>query len=310
MIHLEQHGPVTAIRMARSLLGRPVYWTAAYWVDGLLIDSGPACTANELARLLADMGVNQIVVTHSHEDHIGGLRRLQQRYPHAPIYAPRGALPLLEDPSKLRMQFYRRAIWGEPRPVHGARSLDEVEDVLATPSYSFRVIETPGHSLEHISLFEPNQRWLFCGDAFIGGQDRAWAQEYDMFGVISSLRALASLRPERMFPGSGSVRRTPLPEIHEKIGALTRLSEQVAEREAAGASVADMVADLLGGEPRFRPWTGGHFSAANLIRACRSYNILVAPGNGKGGRPTAAEQHNTAADTLGPSESRSTGRTV
>lgn len=36
MIHVEQHGPVTAIRMARSLLGRPVYWTAAYWVDGLL----------------------------------------------------------------------------------------------------------------------------------------------------------------------------------------------------------------------------------------------------------------------------------
>ena len=42
MLQLDQHGPITAIRMARSLLGRPVYWTAAYLVDGLLIDSGPA----------------------------------------------------------------------------------------------------------------------------------------------------------------------------------------------------------------------------------------------------------------------------
>ena len=37
MIHVEQHGPVVAIRMSRSFLGRPFWWTAAYWVDGVLM---------------------------------------------------------------------------------------------------------------------------------------------------------------------------------------------------------------------------------------------------------------------------------
>jgi hypothetical protein len=38
MLKIETIGPVTKIKLARALFGRPVYFTAAYWVDGLLID--------------------------------------------------------------------------------------------------------------------------------------------------------------------------------------------------------------------------------------------------------------------------------
>jgi glyoxylase-like metal-dependent hydrolase (beta-lactamase superfamily II) len=277
MIHVEQHGPVLAIRMARGFLGRPLYWTAAYWVDGLLIDTGPRVTAAQLARVLEQVRVDRIVVTHSHEDHIGGLDLLHARYPQAAIYAPRRALPAIQDPSRLKMQLYRRVVWGKPRPLAAARSLDELDNVVRTPAYSLRVIETPGHSRDHVSFFEPNQRWLFCGDAFIGGQDRSWTREVDLFGVLSSLRTLASLRPERLFPGSGTVRRTPLPELHDKIGSLMRLAKEVARLNASGMSVEEMVVRLFKGETAFRWWTGGHFSSANLIEACRSYNALLAP---------------------------------
>jgi glyoxylase-like metal-dependent hydrolase (beta-lactamase superfamily II) len=280
MIHVEQHGPVIAIRMARRVLGRPLYWTAAYWVDGLLIDAGPRCTARQLARVLSQVHVDRIVLTHSHEDHIGGLGLLHATYPRAPIYAAPAALPFIKEPAKLRMQVYRRVVWGMPQAVTAARSLDELDNLVRTSAYTFRVVETPGHSRDHISLFEPTQRWLFCGDAFIGGQDRSWARDFDLFGVLSSLRTLASLRPERMFPGSGTVRRTPVPDIHEKIGQLTRLSQEVARLDATGMSVGEMAASLLKGETSFRFWTGGHYSAANLVEACRSYNALVAPAGG------------------------------
>lgn len=289
MIHVEQHGPVTVVRMARSLFGRPIYWTAAYLVDGLLIDSGPPCTAQELAQCLADADVKQIVVTHAHEDHIGGLARLQQRYPEVEIYASRGAVQRIADPSSLKIQLYRRALWGRPKPVRKIRSLDEANDVIATPSHMFRVVETPGHSPAHISLFEPVQRWVFCGDAFIGGRDRAWSRDYDLFGVVSSLRTLAALRPERLFPGSGHIRRTPLPDLHAKIGFYTRLAEQVAEREAAGATVAEMASELLGRETSLRYWTLGHFSSANLIEACREYNNLIGPSEAAGTAATAPD---------------------
>jgi glyoxylase-like metal-dependent hydrolase (beta-lactamase superfamily II) len=277
MIHVEQHGPVIAIRMARAFLGRPLYWTAAYWVDGLLVDTGPICTAQSLVRVLDQVHVDRIVVTHSHEDHIGGLAALQARYPQARVYASARALPAIQAPARLGMQLYRRVIWGRPKPVTHVHTLDQLDNEVRTPAYTLRVVETPGHSPDHISLFEPVQRWLFCGDAFIGGRDQSWSRDADMFGVLSSLRTLASLRPERLFPGSGTVRRTPLPELHDKIGALMRLCREVARLDASGMSVDEIVICLFKSESSLRFWTGGHFSSANLVEACRSYNALMAP---------------------------------
>lgn len=277
MIDVEKHGSVTVIRMARAVLGRPLTWTAAYWLDGLLIDTGPAVTAHELVRALNKVPVDQIVVTHGHEDHIGGLSALRARFPSAQIYAPRQTIPVIEDPALLALQPYRRLIWGTPQAVSSVRSLDEVDDVIKTREFVLRVIETPGHSRDHVSYFEPRYRWLFCGDAFIGGSDRAWTPEFDMFAIISSLRTMASLRPERLFPGSGSVRRTPLPDLHGKINSLIQLNNEVYKLEASGYSAPEMVEMLFDGEPRLRLLTMGHFSAVNLVESCRHYNMLLAP---------------------------------
>lgn len=277
MIDVIQHGGVYAIRMSRSLLGRPLYWTAAYWLDGLLIDTGPACTAAQLALVLARLPVRQIAITHAHEDHIGGLSLLQRQFPQAGIYASRQAIPLIENPQRLQMQWYRRLLWGEPQAVQNVQTLDSVEDRIATGNYVLRAIETPGHSRDHISYFEPRFRWLFSGDAFIGGRDTAWTPEFDLFAIVSSLRTLASLRPERLFPGSGTVRRTPLPDLHGKISALVQLAKEVDRLERHGCTTTEIVGLLFEGEPRIKTWSMGHFSAANLVEACRSYNAILAP---------------------------------
>ncbi len=274
MIQVQQHGSVTAIRMARTFLGRPLYWTTAYWLDGVLIDTGPAYLAQELLRVLANRHIDQILVTHAHEDHIGGLHLLHRRFPAAHIYASPQAIEIIQDPSRLHPQLYRRLLWGVPKAVTEIRPLPLQ---VKTPQFCLRVIETPGHSPDHVSFYEPTHRWLFTGDAFIGGKDQSWANEYEMFGIVSSLRALAALRPERIFPGSGNVRRTAQPELHGKIAQLLGLCQEVARLDAKKFSTEEIVEQLFEGESRMRFWTQGHFSGAHLVEACRRYNDIFDP---------------------------------
>lgn len=277
MIHIERHGPVMALRMSRSFLGRPLHWTAGYWIDGLLIDTGPLCTAEGLAQILEQLHLDQVVITHAHAEQTGGLAVIRQRYPDVPIYAPMRSLPLLKDPTQLKLQLYQRLVWGTPNPIDDICGLDDLDNVVKTPGFTFRVLETPGHTKDHVSLFEASRRWLFCGDTFVGGRDDAWMPEVEMFGIVSSLRSFASLRPERMFPGSGNVRRTPLPEIHQKIRQLVKLAQEVGKLESVGLTTPEIVACLFKEEPRITFWTSGHYSTANLVEACRSYNAVFSP---------------------------------
>jgi len=274
MIHVEQHGHVLAIRMSRSLFGRPFWWTAAYWIDGLLIDTGPRFAARVLLNTLRNLHVDQVLITHAHEDQTGGLAAVLQQYPKAVVYASARTLPILATPARLVLPLYRRLVWGRPQPCGIAQSLDTVDNQIRTPNYTFRAIETPGHTPDHTALFEPRQRWLFSGDVFVHSQNSAWAVEADLFGVVCSLRTLADLRPERLFPSDGRISRTPLPELHGKIGHLLKLAREVAQLDALGLAKEEIVLRLFQKEPPLYFWTAGHYSAANLIDACRSYNAL------------------------------------
>ena len=161
MLEERQYGPVVAFRSARTFFGRGYYYTAAYYVDTLLIDSGCAYSAAELAaRLKPARPVSQIVNTHCHEDHIGANGLLQSRFG-CRIAAHPLALPVLENPRLQPLQPYRRFFWGWPLPSRG----QAVDECVQTEHYRFQVVPTPGHSLDHIAFFEPQQGWLFSGDA-------------------------------------------------------------------------------------------------------------------------------------------------
>jgi len=261
MLLQRDFGPVTQFLMANTLLGRPIYWTAAYWVDGLLIDSGAIRLRREFALALADRPVHLLVNTHCHEDHIGNNDLLARRG--VPIQAHPIALPYLARPRDLHIQFYRWWVWGTPSPSTGT----PLGDTVATASYRFQVIPAPGHTPDHVALFEPEQGWLFCGDAFVGGRDTVLRQEQDLRAMITTAQRFAALPVTRLFPGSGTVRDNPGPEFIAKVTYLTGLGETICRLYQQGNDVAAICRQLFGGEHLITWISQGHFSSANLIRA-------------------------------------------
>lgn len=84
--------------------------------------------------------LSNILITHHHDDHTGGVTELLDYYPEASVYGP--------------------ADGRIPRIKHIVRD----EDIVHVENLAFRVLSTPGHTSSHICYQEPNKGWLFCGD--------------------------------------------------------------------------------------------------------------------------------------------------
>ncbi len=254
---------VQCLRMARTLLGRGRYFTAAYRVAGLMVDSGCAHALPEVLAAVPAGSVRTIVNTHSHEDHVGCNHWLQQR-DGATIYAHPLALPVLRDP-RLRgpLHLYRQVMWGSPLPAAGR----PVPEVLETALGRFRVLPTPGHSPDHVVLFQEERGWVFTGDLFVGGEDRASRQDANGADLIASLERVQALHPTRIYPGSGHMRTNPAAELVRKIEYLKELREAIVRLRSAGRSVGAIRRKLFPKPMVMEALTLADFSGGNLVRA-------------------------------------------
>jgi glyoxylase-like metal-dependent hydrolase (beta-lactamase superfamily II) len=265
VIETETSGPVLRLRMARTFLGRGVYHTAAYRVGSLMVDSGCAHTLRELLGALeGGPRIEQVVSTHCHEDHIAGNHALAELHG-ARILAHPLALPVLAAPRELQpQQLYRRLFWGYPEPCVAEAIGDRVE---TSDGYRFEVIHTPGHSPDHICLFEPREGWLFTGDAFVGGRDRALRRGADIYRIMASLSRLAALDASLLFPGSGTIYRSPAATIRQKLEYLDQLGDRIRELHARGLGAVAIRQTLFGSEHWVSRITGGDFNGENLVRS-------------------------------------------
>jgi glyoxylase-like metal-dependent hydrolase (beta-lactamase superfamily II) len=150
-------------------------------VDLGLSGSGPAIEEGLKAAGQSWRSVRHIVLTHLHDDHVGGLAEIAPQV-NAAIYAGEGDLASIIS----------------PKPLKPLKDGDEV--------FGVRVVGTPGHTLGHISLFEPATGILVAGDALrtesglAGSNPESTA---DQTQADASVRKLAGLDVKAILCGHG-----------------------------------------------------------------------------------------------------------
>jgi glyoxylase-like metal-dependent hydrolase (beta-lactamase superfamily II) len=261
-----RYGDITRFDLARTILGRGRYWTTAYLVDETMVDSGCRHTAPELARLLEGEAVTHLVNTHTHEDHIGGNEAVVRLNPNVEIIAHPLALRVLRDPRREQpLHPYRHLIWGMPQPSDARAAADG--EMIETAHHRFQVVFTPGHSDDHLCLFEPDTGWAFTGDLFVGGRDRALRVGGDVWAIVASLRRIAALQPTLLLPGAAKVRDEAVSALVEKAAYLEELGGRIVELHRQGRSEAEIVRATCGGPMLIELFTLGHFSRRGLVRS-------------------------------------------
>ncbi len=147
--------------------------------DGVtIIDAGLPRSEKKILRYIASLGksardVKRIIITHADLDHFGGLAALQKATG-ARTYASRieaDAMVQGKSSREIRPGGLRRVLFALVGPFMKATPF-QVQEIVAEgqtlPALGgLQVLETPGHTPGHISLFAPSAGVLFCGDSMV-----------------------------------------------------------------------------------------------------------------------------------------------
>jgi glyoxylase-like metal-dependent hydrolase (beta-lactamase superfamily II) len=190
--------------------------------DGLtLIDAGLPGSHKKILAYMAGLGyapkgLKRIIITHADFDHVGGLAALKAAtgarvFAHSieaeAIAARRSSRPLKPRNIFLKLFFGLTAGLFKPAPVKVDEFLTEGQSfgVLG----GLRVLETPGHTPGHISLYAPNIGILFCGDSIVSEKDglrgSTGANNWDQEKSDASVRKQAALGAHIVCSGHGPV---------------------------------------------------------------------------------------------------------
>lgn len=136
--------------------------------DVVVVDPGDAIPVLNFLKE-KNLNLKSILITHKHSDHIGGIEDLLSHYPNIKIYGP-----------KNNFNFIYTVVNNDE-----LLKIDEL-------NIEFRVIATPGHTLDHVVFAD--QDHLFCGDTLFGcGCGKLFEGSYSQ--MHSSLKALSKLPP-------------------------------------------------------------------------------------------------------------------
>ncbi len=162
--------------------------------DGMLIDTGNDYTAFfEFSRVGKISEISSVFLTHSHNDHTLGLfdlLRSHEDFDGVSVFVHASMKDVLER---------RIRIFGKNVKVIGLKGGEEIE--LGDERY--RVLDTPGHTFDHICLYGSESEILFSGDAVITHPVYDENLGGSLKNFIITLRHLKKLNINHIFPGHG-----------------------------------------------------------------------------------------------------------
>jgi len=233
MLIPSEHEGVKVIKCGHEIGGKVLHWVHFYLYKDILFDSGCPHTAAEVLEAFRDK--KAALITHYHEDHSGGAIELQKVMR---IFAPPKSLEILRNPPEVPE--YRKVVWGQPLPVIA----EPFQDRISVGGEEIELIETPGHSFDHVSFLVDGKP--FCGDLVISSGQIVCMREEKLLETIKSIEKVLNFDFDFAYSGVGVASRDA---VEDYLAYLLELKERAEGLYGEGKSIEEIVAALFPNPP-------------------------------------------------------------
>ncbi|KAI8144052.1 GE11184 [Fennellomyces sp. T-0311] len=196
----------------------------------LLLDTGEGIPEyipllrESLQQISPDAYISDIIVSHSHPDHFGGLKGilgdslLNKR--EIKVHKFPGAA---HRHTPLQYQF--------PEDIPYEPLTDG--QIFTADSVTLRTVYTPGHTNDHCTFWLEEEKSLFTADCVLG---HGTAVFEDLHEYLTGLRRLLEFNPTTLYPGHG-------PVIEDGVG---KIKEYISHRELREKQLVDLLTSVEG----------------------------------------------------------------
>jgi glyoxylase-like metal-dependent hydrolase (beta-lactamase superfamily II) len=221
--------------------------------ERILIDTGQGVDSyldvlEEAMERTGCQRIEQIVLTHGHPDHLGGLAQVLARF---------GPTPVKKWP------------WPEV-DLESPVAMEVLEDGcrIETEGATLVGVHTPGHAPDHLCFVLEEEGSLFSGDNVLGvGTTVIPGGSGDLGQYMASLERLLALEPGRIYPAHGPCIEDGRAKLREYIDHRNAREAEIIAAVAGGASaVSAMVEIIYAAYPKQLHAAAGASVSAHLLK--------------------------------------------
>jgi endoribonuclease LACTB2 len=231
-----------------------------YLVDGMLIDTGSKSMENKLLPYYNSSSFNFVVLTHHHEDHTGNAAWIQKEL-NVPIYIHPLGVDICSKP--INYPEYRQNIWGCRKPFN-AQPLGKS---ISSESYEWKVIYTPGHAEDHVSLLNEETGQIFTGDLFVSPKTKLIMTQESIPNIIESLRKLLTYDFQEVFCSHYGYISQGKIMLKRKLDYLENISAEIIYLHNHGYSIEEISQKLFPKKYPIIIFSEGEWNSFNIIRS-------------------------------------------
>ena len=253
---------VRGYKFGKSPFGKPKMVSHIYFIDGLMIDTGHTRMASEIFNQVKDLPVQQIFITHHHEDHSGNIARMQTHF-NCPVYASELCSEMMKSPPPT--SFAQKMSWGS-RPAF--KNIISNSNFIETENFQFEIIPIPGHAVDMVALYEPNKKWLFSSDLYVNSYIAYFLENESTLEQTNSIKIILELDFDVLLCGHNPQFRNGKAKLKKKLLFLEKFYKEVSELYEKKYSPTQIFKELKFKESQMVKFLSqGNLSRMNMVKS-------------------------------------------